>query len=69
MLTDKNELLTPEEFQSLKNIERQGGLLARAIPSQHKAKLIQLGLATENTGLLGPLSLTAKGKRRLKAGR
>ena len=64
MDTDPNPRLSVEEFRSLRELDR--GLMARAIPAEHKARLLQIGYITER---LGGLVLTHAGLLRLAKGR
>ena len=56
--------LTPEEFQSLSEVAK--GLAQRAIPAEHKALLLRVGLIRE---ALGGLMLTNAGVLRVGRGR
>ena len=56
-------LLTPEELHSLHQVDTNTG--PDEIPAEHKARLIELGFATERTGAL---QTTLIGQMRLSLG-
>jgi hypothetical protein len=64
MEADPDARLSVEEFSSL--LELYKGLMARTIPAEHKARLIQIGYITERLGGLVP---THAGVLRLAKGR
>jgi hypothetical protein len=64
MMTDNAPVLTPDEFDSLREVNK--GDAQREIPQLHWERLVGLGYAVRR---LGELGLTASGIRRLAAGK
>ena len=63
MTNDRPLTLSPEEFDSLREVSK--GDAQREIPQLHWERLVSLGYAVRR---LGELGLTASGTRRLAAG-
>lgn len=63
MTNDRLPALSPEEFDSLREVSK--GDAQREIPQLHWERLVDLGYAVRR---LGELGLTASGIRRLAAG-
>ena len=64
MTNDRPLALSPEEFNSLREVSK--GDAQREIPQLHWERLVGLGYAVRR---LGELGLTASGVRRLAAGK
>jgi hypothetical protein len=64
MMNDHPPILTAEEFDSLREVNK--GDAQREIPQLHWERLVGLGYAVRR---LGELGLTASGIRRLAAGK
>ena len=64
MTNDRPLALSPEEFNSLREVSK--GDAQREIPQLHWERLVGLGYAVRR---LGELGLTASGIRRLAAGK
>jgi hypothetical protein len=64
MTNDRALALSPEEFDSLREVSK--GDARREIPQLHWERLVGLGYAVRR---LGELGLTASGIRRLAAGK
>lgn len=64
MSTDHLPALSPDEFESLREVSR--GDAQREIPQLHWERLVALGYALRR---LGELGLTPSGVRRLAAGK
>ena len=64
MTNDRPLALSPEEFDSLREVSK--GDARREIPQLHWERLVGLGYAVRR---LGELGLTASGIRRLAAGK
>jgi hypothetical protein len=63
MTSDRSPALSPDEFESLREVSKGDAQLE--IPQLHWERLVGLGYAVRR---LGELGLTASGARRLAAG-